>query len=410
MLFDLYDDLVNTPGNTKSLASIADKSREYLEALSQTDQASVDLRLEVAEGYKRLSDVTGNPGRANLGQREKAAIYLETAYKQFQTLHESEPQNQSIKSGLAKTAADFATHKFISEDDNEATRALSSTAIQLYEELIASNVDTFENTRHKLATAQLSARTHIWDGKGDIGISMFQDLLNQSIAFAAKYPENDKAASLNASIHTDYAETISWHYDAVGGDQNEALTLINASIDTYETLSRNDPENTLHPRSLLTVYYKRSQIFYSLEDWGKVRDDLEYAAALAKTFITKDPDDSQITRSLKNIEEQLVPVLGYLGEFERAIALGNENYKKSAALYKSDENNSGRFRELTNAIFAQATIRDIAGLRKEACEFYIMASENWKIIEQTVGITELDRDNMYKEIEENREACQKNEK
>ena len=101
MLFDLYDLLQPIPGTTQPLATITDKSRVYLDQLSAIPGASKSLRRETAEGYRRLSDVTGNPRVPNLGRREESKELAQKSYEQLSNLHDQYPEDSQITRALA---------------------------------------------------------------------------------------------------------------------------------------------------------------------------------------------------------------------------------------------------------------------------------------------------------------------
>lgn len=75
-LFDLYDQLAESPGTTAARARLAAEAQLYLDRLAAADQAPADLRLDIARGLNRLSSVQGVPRVPNLGQPERARANL----------------------------------------------------------------------------------------------------------------------------------------------------------------------------------------------------------------------------------------------------------------------------------------------------------------------------------------------
>ncbi|TAJ71961.1 MAG: serine/threonine-protein kinase [Phenylobacterium sp.] len=79
MLFDLYDRLANAPGTVEARVNLAQTAGRYLDRLSASPGAPVDLRLEIAQGYRRLARVQGITNIANLGQPAAAERSLDRA-------------------------------------------------------------------------------------------------------------------------------------------------------------------------------------------------------------------------------------------------------------------------------------------------------------------------------------------
>ncbi len=70
---DLHTGLLQLPGSTALQRTSVERSLQYLDRLAAESGADDGLRLEVADGYRRLGDVLGNPYAPNLGDRKQAA-------------------------------------------------------------------------------------------------------------------------------------------------------------------------------------------------------------------------------------------------------------------------------------------------------------------------------------------------
>ncbi|MBS1824743.1 MAG: serine/threonine protein kinase [Acidobacteria bacterium] len=69
---DLHTGLQQLPGSTALQRTSVERSLAYLNRLAAESGADDGLRLEVADGYRRLGDVLGNPYAPNLGDRKQA--------------------------------------------------------------------------------------------------------------------------------------------------------------------------------------------------------------------------------------------------------------------------------------------------------------------------------------------------
>ena len=195
-LFDLYDDLQKIPGNTKSLSSIADKSKTYLDALSQYKQASLALKLETAIGYKRLSDVMGNPLGANLGRRKDAAILIKKAHDDLSALHTKAPGNIAITRALADASYSFAIFEFIAEDNSEKSIIYAQQSAGLYGEIIDTGQATGVDETSKIKSSLQAAKPLLWIGKGGDGVEALRKLKDEILVYTEAHPDNLTAKKL----------------------------------------------------------------------------------------------------------------------------------------------------------------------------------------------------------------------
>lgn len=74
LLFDFYDAVEKLPGATPAQESLVRWSLEYLDelgrgaAIRQSGEADSSLQLEIAESYRKLGNILGNPYQSNLGK------------------------------------------------------------------------------------------------------------------------------------------------------------------------------------------------------------------------------------------------------------------------------------------------------------------------------------------------------
>jgi len=78
-LFEFHDAIRDLPGSTPARALIVQRALEYLDSLSEESGGDRALRREVAEAYRRVGDVQGNPFAANLGDLRGAVSSYQKA-------------------------------------------------------------------------------------------------------------------------------------------------------------------------------------------------------------------------------------------------------------------------------------------------------------------------------------------
>lgn len=72
LLFDFYDTVSQLPGATPAQESLVRWSLRYLDDLAARNTSDGTLQLELAEGYRKLGDLLGNPYMNNLGKPVEA--------------------------------------------------------------------------------------------------------------------------------------------------------------------------------------------------------------------------------------------------------------------------------------------------------------------------------------------------
>jgi non-specific serine/threonine protein kinase/serine/threonine-protein kinase len=72
LLFDFYDTVAQLPGATPAQENLVRWSLRYLDDLAARNASDGTLQLELAEGYRKLGDLLGNPYMNNLGKPAEA--------------------------------------------------------------------------------------------------------------------------------------------------------------------------------------------------------------------------------------------------------------------------------------------------------------------------------------------------
>lgn len=404
-LFNLYDELVTIPGNTKALTDIADKSKHYLDALSQDKRASLDLQLETAIGYKRLSDVMGNPMGANLGRRKEAGLLIDKAYKDLQALYDAHPDHPQIARALAKAAYSYAVYAFIAIDDNDATIKYARQSANLYDELINSKDGTDEDVLGKLNAELQVAKPLAWTGKMKQAVSALEALKTEITAYVNTHPDNHQALKLKANIYSELGDTMAWYFDEVGGDYSKALANMDVALDIYRQFVKENPDDYATRRSLASSHYKRAQIQMETGRDEDILKDMETAQKYVQDLLKIDPDDKSSERILKVVEGEMAMILASLGRADAAISLGQKAIDNAKAVADAHPENAGNFRDYTNRLYTFADVLKTLGRTQEACAMSRKALLNWEIIEKKWGLMQRDKDSAIKELKASLETC-----
>lgn len=134
LLFDLHDDLAREPGTLKKRIEISTVAARYLNQLREAKDAPPDLRLEVAQGYRRLATIQGLGGGVNLGDVAAARKTIDLAKDMLDRLLADDPRNAAalaergwVEQGYWVLGADNNTSLAI----NDRARALFDRALAI---------------------------------------------------------------------------------------------------------------------------------------------------------------------------------------------------------------------------------------------------------------------------------------
>lgn len=404
-LFDLYDELVEIPGTTKVLSQIADKSRAYLDVLADDPRASQSLQLEIAQSYKRLSDVLGNPEGANLGRREEAGVILRQAYAQLSDLHRNASGDAAITRAFAETSYALSVFEFIAEDNEEATVKYATQAATLYASLKQNGQGTGDDHRKQLSASLQAAKPLIWMGKGKEGYKAMVDLRESADALLEQRPDDRSVQVMAATIYSELAWLVSWEFPPDSPEYQETIPTINKSIGIYENILRENPDNFDVRRSLSVSYYNRALIYVGYEDDRSTLRDMRKAESLVLNLLKVDKNDRNSARILETIRKEMVMTLAYLGQASEAIALGQQVLDQKRTAHEKAPDNPGFFRDYANSLFTYGTAMKTLGMKEKSCALFRQSMAIWNTIKEDGNLAELDEQGAVKEIAGNLAAC-----
>ena len=125
VIYEFHDSILDLPGSTGARALMLSRALEYLDGLAGEAGADPALRLELAAAYRRVGDVQGRAGQANLGQRSEA----ERSYAKSIALLEGVPGGEeSLARVLLRQGGDGNTKRAVAIAGDLGKRALLADA------------------------------------------------------------------------------------------------------------------------------------------------------------------------------------------------------------------------------------------------------------------------------------------
>lgn len=101
VIFDVHNSIQNLPGSTPARKLIVEKSIVYLDGLAAEAKGDVQLQSELAEAYRKLAMVQGDPNGANLGDYPGAIVSFHKALAIRQEILKSDPKHYENLFGIS---------------------------------------------------------------------------------------------------------------------------------------------------------------------------------------------------------------------------------------------------------------------------------------------------------------------
>ena len=123
-LFEFHDAIEHLQGSTPARELVVKRALEYLDSLSQEAGTDATLRLELVNAYEKVGSVQGSPYRDNLGNVQGALQSFQKAGTILDQLVKASPQNQDLRSQLARDYGEIGDILDASGDLNAAMKRL----------------------------------------------------------------------------------------------------------------------------------------------------------------------------------------------------------------------------------------------------------------------------------------------
>jgi serine/threonine-protein kinase len=365
LLFDLYDKLNEVPGTVEAREEIARLGGSYLDRLSAIEGAGRSLRLETANGYRRLGDITGNPITGNLGKREVAEPLLKKAYEELKKLENETPDEPDVLRALGQTAYSLAVFSFIAEDDNAAALGYAEESARYYSALIASGVGKTEDRFTQLRVQAQIADALSFLGRGDEAIDVQRDILASARSFyddeGTLLAEDALISALIETAEVFYTST----YDADIHEQGIAAA--DEAIDLLRARTMNDPATQDRLERLPLALYQKGRILAWLERYAEAAPIFYQAIESAEHHREVEPENLETIRRLTIFRQEYGFALSGLGKHAEAIAEIETALRTIRRLHEAEQGDRGYESQLARGYYNLAEAQLAAEDHSAAC-------------------------------------------
>jgi serine/threonine protein kinase len=313
-IFEVNDGIEHLAGSTPVREKIVATALAYLDRLAAEDSSDAGLRLELAQGYRRIGDVQGNPFMPNLGKLDGARESYEKSLRLARGLVAASPNELEARTALWGALQRLA---YLDAETRgvEAEGKWLAEALAVVEASVAAHPDAPGPRRQVQQTLTQMAQHAFRRGGNAEAVQLQRRCLSQAEGFRASFPADADAERdiVVAQLHL---------VDGLRSTAQleEAERLAQAALQKAEALAREQTDNA---QALRDVGVALERLCEVMADRGKDREAMPFLrriVAIDERRLTQDPRNTQALRDVAAANEQLAKGLAALGENDEALA------------------------------------------------------------------------------------------
>jgi serine/threonine protein kinase len=362
LLFELKDAISDIPGATKAQQILVDHVVKNLDKLSQSSNDRA-LQLELAEGFRQLGELQGDPYVQNLNDAKGGLASLAKA----------KAIADKVATHGAKDAGWLRLEGMIEQDVGEIYFGITQSKEAV--EHMKASVALFDRmvplTRNPgwMADAA-SANGSLGDIYGQPGTSSLRDVAKASAQYARTI-ELDKATLLISPAATRSRRGMALMQMKMGdlarhSDPAAALDYFEEAIRALDTLPSEDLRTQANQRFRSMFLRKKGGALGDLNQRKEAEEALQQAIVLNQRAAIEDPNDTRAIYDVAVAMEDLEELLFRLEDNERALALSEQILQIEEKLAAKAPENQGWRLNLANMRCARGTLLARLGRTAEA--------------------------------------------
>lgn len=284
LLFDAFDQVSAMPGSTRTRQALAEAALVYLDQLAAAPDATLDDRIEAAEGYTRLAQVMGSGAVSTLGRMEDAEPLLERGQALLEAAFASDPDNSRVRLALAGLLTEKARTLLFNSNDTAAALADARRAVSLLEGRESADLAT---ARIALAAQTAVGEAISWDLEWAPAEASYRaaETFRQGLpATWQRDPAIRRAQAANLRL---LGEAL--HNQE---QEDETRTVLDQAVAIQEDLLAADPRNPIQLRATASANRYRAIVHRSNYRDAEARQSMLRAVEIAQAMRDADPDDA----------------------------------------------------------------------------------------------------------------------
>jgi serine/threonine-protein kinase len=386
LLFDAFDQVSRVPGSTAARHTLAQTGLAYLRALAADDDAPLDVRLEAANGFIRLSKVAGGGEGGQLGKYEDANALLARAETILLDLRRRYPHDPRVRQAHASLLVEQSGANLYNNNEIKLAREQAIAAQSLIKPTAAADP---ESARIFATAVQGEADSYGWDE--DYQKARTAHL--RAEAFIAGLPPAMQtqrpimmARSGNLRLLGEAHHNLDQHGDA--------RRVLDRAVAVNRHLLRADPHDPVLIRKLATSLWYRAVVHRTNMRDRLARESIEEAVANARLLRDRDPSDAGGLSLFAVTSEVQAQVLADQNRFKESYAVSDQIMAAHRRLVELAGNAPGALRSMATALSTRGGNFYNGGDYRRACDAWREARGIFLGFERRKVLTETDRNGL----------------
>ena len=274
VLYEVHDSIVTVPGTTTARALIAERGAEYLNKLARDAGGDADLWIDLANGYRRVGDVRGNPYESNLGDTKAAMEMYTQSVAAGRRAVELRPASAEAREALAhglEARAGMATFR---SNPSEGLPDIEES-IRLREK------NSGAESRLRLASS--------WEIKGDLlaptDPKAAQAAYQRALALAAETGSNQVQSVRMRAVLTNKAADMQY----AAGDKRGSMATYQEASRLAAALAGLEPNNVRHLQLQVIVWNNIAWMHGEFGEFADAERTYMKARAADERMLKEDP-------------------------------------------------------------------------------------------------------------------------
>ena len=390
MLFEAYDEVSRVTGSTRARVILAQTGLDYLDALAADEDAPVDVRLEAARGFMRLSKVIGGGEASELGRVADATALLQRGEAILDDLRTRHPEHPGVRAAVAEMLTTRSGDALYNDNDAVRGRELAQEVLVL----LGDNPEQDAETARVYAIAlQAVGDSYGWEDNYEEARNAHQ----RAEQFIADLPEAIRSTQGVRNVRSANLRLLGEAHHKTG-DENAARATLARAVEINRSLVSEDPESPTLIRKLTTSLWYSAVLHRSNGRDAEALVAIEEAVTLARRLKDRDPADAGALRLYGLVGEVHAQVLADQRAYARSFAMTEEVAGAFRELVELADGSPGSRRALAMALRTGGGNYYNGGAYVRACGAWREAKTIMETLDREGALSQTDRNNSLAEM------------